>query len=143
MIAYRELRELETALLKELHPEQRVTDIGIYTKVNVDQFYGIEIEEFPARIAEVAMWMTDHIENVRLSAAFGEAYARIPLTKSPNIRHADALEIKWSDVLEAPKCSFVFGNPPFGGQSFQSPSSASRWQRSSMQQTAELVRWIM
>jgi hypothetical protein len=110
VIAYRELRELETALLKELHPEQRVTDIGLYTKVNVDQFYGIEIEEFPARIAEVAMWMTDHIENVRLSAAFGEAYARIPLTKSPNIRHADALEIDWDVVLLPAKCSYVFGN---------------------------------
>jgi len=51
-----------------------VTDIGLYTKVNVDQFYGIEIEEFPSRIAEVAMWMTDHIMNVRLSAAFGQSY---------------------------------------------------------------------
>lgn len=120
VIAYRELRELETLLLKELHPEQRVTDIGLYTKVNVDQFYGIEIEEFPARIAEVAMWMTDHIENVRLSAAFGEAYARIPLTKSPNIRNADALETDWSNVLAPENCSFVFGNPPFSGQSFQS-----------------------
>jgi hypothetical protein len=108
-------------LLKELHPEQRVTDIGLYTKVNVDQFYGIELEEFPARIAEVAMWMTDHIENVRLSAAFGEAYARIPLTKSPNILNADALDVDWSNVLGPQNCSFVFGNPPFSGQSFQSP----------------------
>jgi hypothetical protein len=58
VIAYRELRELEIAVLKELHPsEQRVTDIGLYTKINVDQFFGIEIGEFPARIAEVAMWM--------------------------------------------------------------------------------------
>jgi N-6 DNA Methylase len=120
VIAYRELRELETALLEELHPEQRVTDIGLYTKVNVDQFYGIEIEEFPARIAEVAMWMADHIENVRLSAAFGESYARIPLTKSPNIRHADALEIEWASVLKPERCSFVFGNPPFIGAKFQS-----------------------
>ena len=115
VIAYRELRELEAALLKELHPEQRVTDIGLYTKVNVDQFYGIEIEEFPARIAEVAMWMTDHIMNVRLSAAFGEAYARIPLKTSPNVRNADALEIDWADVLSPEACSFLFGNPPFVG----------------------------
>ena len=120
VIAYRELRELETAVLKELHPEQRVTDIGLYTKVNVDQFYGIEIEEFPARIAEVAMWMTDHIENVRLSAVFGEAYARIPLTKSPNIKNADALEVNWDDVLPSASCSYVFGNPPFIGAKFQS-----------------------
>ena len=96
VIAYRELRELEIVLLKELHPsDQRVTDIGLYTKVNVDQFYGIEIEEFPARIAEVALWMTDHIMNARLSAAFGQSYLRIPLTTAPNIREADALEIEY------------------------------------------------
>ena len=120
VIAYRELRDLEIALLKELHPgDQRVTDIGLYTRVNVDQFYGIEIEEFPARIAEVAMWMTDHIMNVRLSAAFGQSYLRIPLNTSPNIRHADALEIDWADVLSPEKCSFVFGNPPFSGQGLE------------------------
>jgi type II restriction/modification system DNA methylase subunit YeeA len=78
VIAYRELRELEIAVLKELHPgDQRVTDIGLYTKINVDQFFGIEISEFPVRIAEVAMWMMDHIMNERLSAAFGEDFVRI------------------------------------------------------------------
>lgn len=133
VIAYRELRELETALLKELHPEQRVTDIGLYTKINVDQFYGIEIEEFPARIAEVAMWMTDHIENVRLSAAFGESYVRIPLTKSPNIRHLDALETDWTNILSPRECSYVFGNPPFIGAKQQSPK-----QREQVRQIAAL-----
>jgi len=116
VIAYRELRELDIAVLKELHPtSQRVTDIGLYTKVNVDQFYGIEISEFPARIAEVAMWMTDHIMNSKLAAAFGQSYLRIPLKVSPNIRHGDALEIDWADVLPPEKCSYVFGNPPFIG----------------------------
>ena len=116
VIAYRELRELELALIREIQPEsQRVTDIGLLTRVNVDQFYGIELEEFPARIAEVAMWMMDHIMNVKLSAAFGESYLRIPLTTSPNIRHGDALEIEWSAVLAPEACAFVFGNPPFSG----------------------------
>lgn len=130
VIAYRELRELEIALLKELHPgDQRVTDIGLYTKVNVDQFYGIELEEFPARIAEVAMWMTDHIMNVRLSAAFGQSYLRIPLTASPNIRQTDALEIAWVDVLPPEKCPFVFGNPPFIGAKFQSEHQRAQVRR--------------
>lgn len=122
VIAYRELRELEIAVLKLLHPgEQRVTDIGLYTKVNVDQFFGIEISEFPARIAEVAMWMMDHIMNARLSAAFGESFVRIPLKTSPNIRNADALETDWADVLAPDKCSYILGNPPFGGAKYQSP----------------------
>ena len=130
VIAYRELRELEIALLKELHPtSQRVTDIGLYTKVNVDRFYGIEISEFPVRIAEVAMWMTDHIMNSKLSAAFGQSYLRIPLKVSPNIRHADALEIKWADVLAPEECSYVFGNPPFIGAKFQSEHQREQMRR--------------
>jgi hypothetical protein len=116
VVAYRELRELEIAVLKEIYPgEQRVTDIGLYTKVDVDRFYGIEISEFPARIAEVAMWMMDHIMNARLSAAFGESFVRIPLKTSPNIVNADALETDWANVLAQEKCSYILGNPPFGG----------------------------
>jgi len=125
VIAYRELRELELNALLEIRFRSLGTidafDAAALSKVNVDQFYGIEKEEFPARIAEVAMWMTDHIMNVRLSAAFGQSYLRIPLKTSPNIRHADALEVDWADVLPPRICSFVFGNPPFSGQSFQSP----------------------
>src|SRR5262249_30856871 len=100
VISYRELRDLEIAVLVErFGDEKRVLDIASLSSVNVDQFYGIEIEEFPVRIAEVAMWMTDHIMNMRLSAAFGKSYLRIPLKKSPNIRHGDALEIDWAEVL--------------------------------------------
>ncbi len=125
VIAYRELRELEIAVLRARF-EQRFNrpgltraeydfDVASLSKINVDQFYGIEIKEFPVRIAEVAMWMTDHIMNVRLSLAFGKSYARIPLKVSPNIRHADALEIDWADVLAPNECSYIFGNPPFIG----------------------------
>ncbi|MGI8570925.1 MAG: type IIL restriction-modification enzyme MmeI [Methylocella sp.] len=114
VIAYRELRELEIAVLKERHPgEQRVTDVGLYTKVDVDHCYGIEIGEFPARIAEVAMWMMDHIMNARLSAAFGESFVRIPLKTSPNILNADALETDWASVLAPEKCSGHLEKYPF------------------------------
>jgi len=121
IITYRELRSLEIELLKELHPTgQRVLDVASLSKVDVNQFYGIEIGEFPARIAEVALWMMDHIMNNRLSLEFGEAFARIPLKKSPHIHHADALELDWSHVLQPQQCSFILGNPPFIGAKFQS-----------------------
>src|SRR3984893_11235975 len=130
VIAYRELRELEIAVLRELHPgEQRVTDIGLYTRVNVDRFYGIEISEFPALIAEVAIWMMDHIMNARLSAAFGERFVRIPLKTSPNIVNADALETDWANVPAPEKCSYILGNPPFGGQSYQSAQQRVQMRR--------------
>jgi hypothetical protein len=120
IIAYRELRLLEIDLLKELNPTgQRVLDVASLSKLDVNQFYGIEIHEFPARIAETALWMMDHIMNNRLSLAFGESYARIPLKASPHIHCADALETDWATVLKPEECSFVYGNPPFGGAKVQ------------------------
>ncbi len=121
IISYRELRALETEVLKELNPKGQRTllDVATLSKMDVSQFYGIEIGEFPARIAEVALWMMDHIMNVRLGLEFGEAYARIPLKSSPHVRCADALEAEWADVLPPAECSFVFGNPPFSGAKYQ------------------------
>ncbi len=116
IIAYRELRALETEIIKELNPKgQREFDVTRLSKIDVSQFYGIEIGEFPARIAEVALWMMDHIMNVRLSLEFGQVYARIPLVVAPHIHHADALETDWNAVLPAAECSYVYGNPPFIG----------------------------
>lgn len=117
IIAYREIRTLETEILKELNPrgQRTLLDVAMLSKVTVSQFYGIEISEFPARIAEVALWMIDHIMNNRLSLEFGEAYARIPLVTSPHIHHGDALDIEWANVVPHEKCSFVLGNPPFIG----------------------------
>jgi N-6 DNA Methylase len=121
VIAYRELRALELSVLHELWDGQRVTDIALFSVVNVDQFYGIEYEEFPVRIAEVAMWMTDHIANNELSLAFGQSFARIPLKQSAKIIHGDALEVDWANLLPPEKCHYIMGNPPFIGQSYQSP----------------------
>ncbi len=119
VIAYRELRKLELECLQELYRDQTI-DAALLSRVTVDQFYGIEYEEFPAMIAEVAMWMTDHIANNAINEAFRLNYARIPLTGGATIRHGDALEIDWNEVLPAERCSFVMGNPPFVGQSYQS-----------------------
>ena len=130
IIAYRELRELEIQVLKEIHPDRQLDvlarDLSV---VDVDQFYGIELGEFPARIAETALWMMDHIMNNRLSLEFGQTYVRIPLETSPHIVHGDALETDWSDLLSPDECSFVFGNPPFGGSKFQSQAQRAQVRR--------------
>ena len=125
IIAYRELRALEIEVLKELRAyrddaETGELDVTALSVVNVDQFYGIEIGEFPTHIAETALWMMDHIMNNRLSLEFGQTFVRIPLTESPHILHADALETDWTALLPPEECAYVFGNPPFGGQSYQS-----------------------
>ena len=134
IIAYRELRELEIELIRELRrgrgdETQRALDTADLSRITVDQFYGIEIGEFPARIAETALWMMDHIMNNRLSLAFGQSYVRIPLEGSAHILNADALETDWTDLLPPEDCSFVFGNPPFGGAKFQDTAQRAQVRR--------------
>ncbi len=91
-----------------------------YLSVDVDQFYGIEIEEFPAQIAQVALWLVDHQMNLAISEEFGLYFARIPLTSTPHIVQGNALRIDWNDVLSAERCGYVLGNPPFVGKKEQS-----------------------
>ena len=134
MIAYRELRRLELQVIREHERDETGAvasrlDVGSLSRLDVNQFYGIEIGEFPARIAEVALWMMDHLMNNELSLEFGQSYARIPLKQSPHIRCADALEMDWEDLLPAEDCSFVFGNPPFGGAKFQSAEQRAQVRR--------------
>lgn len=102
------------------HRGQLAVDVHGLIGVNVDQFFGIEIEEFPAQIAQVALWLVDHQMNLRVSVEFGLYFARIPLTSTPHIRQANALRLDWNDVLPAQRCSYVLGNPPFLGKTYQS-----------------------
>jgi type I restriction-modification system DNA methylase subunit len=115
VITYRELRILELEVIRELLGGERLLDVDHYIKVNVDQFYGIELEEFPAQIAEVAMWLMDHQMNMLVRDKFGEYYIRIPLRKSATIRCANALTTDWESVVPKSELSYILGNPPFVG----------------------------
>jgi hypothetical protein len=123
VITYRELRLLELDILRELYKSgQRVTSIENIIWLNVDQFYGIEYEEFPARIAEVAMWLIDHQMNMLISNEFGQYYARLPLKKAAKIIHDDALETDWENIVSKNELSFILGNPPFIGSKIMKQS---------------------
>lgn len=119
VISYRELRLLELDVIQRLYGQElqqlSLDAIDQYVKVDVDQFHGIEIEEWPAQIAQVAMWLIDHQMNLKVGAAFGQTVVRIPLVKSANIVHGNALRIDWNEVIPAERCSYVLGNPPFVG----------------------------
>lgn len=119
IITYRELRLLELEVLKELYGGQQVFGIDQIMLVDVDQFYGIEYDEFPARIAEVALWLMDHQMNLRISEAFGMYYARLPLKKSATIVNGNALRTEWTDIVPKDEISFILGNPPFYGSKNQ------------------------
>ncbi|MBI2311096.1 MAG: class I SAM-dependent DNA methyltransferase [Betaproteobacteria bacterium] len=88
-------------------------------RLDVDQFYGIEIEEFPAQIAQVALWLMDHQMNQAVSEEFGRYFARLPLKKSPTIVHGNALQLDWASIVPAEHLSYILGNPPFGGSKYQ------------------------
>jgi len=134
IIAYRELRLLEIDILDEIAARtrasaQQVMPFEVKSVIDVDQFYGIEISEFPARIAATSLWMMDHLMNRELADTFGEPYVRIPLEKSPHIEVGDALELDWTAFLPPAECSYVFGNPPFIGSKYQSTDQRAQVRR--------------
>lgn len=150
IIAYREIRRIELECLRRIRAEeereaakgssryraggvgrnavgagQLGMDVTIESKVNVGQLYGIEVEEFPARIAETAVYLIDHLENLALSAEFGSYYARFPITDSAHIKIGNALRESWDEVLPPDQCTYLFGNPPFVGISLRSPEQTA------------------
>jgi hypothetical protein len=121
IITYRELRLLEIDILRELFKKgEQVLDISSILWLDVDQFYGIEYDEFASKIAEVAMWLIDHQMNMRVSEEFGQYFARLPLKKAAKIVHANSLRIEWENVVSKKELSYIIGNPPFYGKQYQS-----------------------
>ena len=126
VITYRELRLLELEILRALNKSgQRVIDVSDIIWLDVDMMCGIEYEEFPARIAEVAMWLIDHQMNMLTSNEFGQYFVRLPLKKSAKIVHGNALQTDWEKVVSKNDLSFILGNPPFIGKKEQKPEQKS------------------
>jgi hypothetical protein len=116
IITYRELRLLELEIIRALNKTgQGVLDVRELMRLDVDMMYGIEYEEFPARIAEVAMWLIDHQMNMLVSNEFGQYFVRLPLKKSAKIVHGDALETDWENIISKSELTYILGNPPFIG----------------------------
>ena len=134
VITYREIRLLEFNVLKELQKGQQVTNVANLILCDVDRFYGIECEEFPAQIAQVALWLIDHQMNMKISEEFGEYFVRLPLQKSAKIVHGNALRTDWDTLIEPlpwenetdrMQFNYILGNPPFIGKQLQKPSQKS------------------
>jgi len=122
VIAYRELRLLELDILRVLYGKSASLSLDVAEfniLCDVDQFYGIEIEEFPAQIAQTALWLMDHQINMQVSEEFGKYFARLPLKKSASIVNGNALQLDWREVEEPAELNYILGNPPFGGKHYQ------------------------
>ena len=118
IVAYRELRLLELEVLDMLIDDRNQISLDVvehYCKVNVNQFYGIELSNFPCQIAHVGMWLIDHQMNGLVSEHFGLYYARLPLKASATIVNKNALRIDWNEVVPKAELNYIMGNPPFVG----------------------------
>jgi hypothetical protein len=127
IVAYREMRALELELLVKLkalrgREGELILDPSELLNVRLDQFYGIELNWWPAKIAETAMYLVDHQANQKMLNTLGLPVTRLPITISANIDHANALTIDWEAVLPADRGLrvYVFGNPPFLGRKVSS-----------------------
>ena len=124
IVAYRELRDLELAIMERLQEitgdgEMLVANVGL--KVNLDHFYGIEIDEWPAKIAETAMFLIDRQCDLKLTERLGLALDRLPIKQQATIVSGQsALTLNWSEIMTPNEDAIVAGNPPFLGISLRS-----------------------
>jgi len=129
IVAYRELRAIELQVMEALYDlrdkHQLSLDARADLKVTLDHFYGIEIDEWPARIAETAMFMIDRQCDLRLAERFGHAPERLPIEREAQIVISPSLPVDWSGLVEGKHELIIAGNPPFRGGLKLSPEQAA------------------
>lgn len=122
IIAFRELRLLEVEVFKRRYGTASMLpmyEVHGFVRVRPEQFFGIEIEEFPARIAQTAMWLMDHQMNELASQTLGRNIPDLPLTRGATIAIGNALQLDWELVVPKRELSYILGNPPFIGHHLQ------------------------
>jgi type I restriction-modification system DNA methylase subunit len=124
VVSYRHLRQLELELIVRLNnlegkQESMQLDGSMGLSINLNQFYGIEIEEWPAQVAQMALYLTDHQENKKLERITGESPNRFPITSSARIEIGNALEKNWDEFVNFDEYTYLLGNPPFYGARWQ------------------------
>lgn len=119
VVTYRELRLLDIEIIRLQNNKNLVLDVSILNNVQLTNFYGYEIDNTSAMIAEVAMWLTEHQMNMRLENEFGKTIPTIPLKEAANIKRCNSLNIDWTTGIEGKYFDYILGNPPFVGKAFQ------------------------
>jgi hypothetical protein len=123
VIAYKELRRLEHAILERL-AEIDVNHQMLYaeSKIDIEHFYGIEIDDFAVEVAILSLWIAKHQMNTEFKEKFNISIALIPLKETGKIQHGNALIVDWSEVCpnDGSEEIYVLGNPPYLGSRNQS-----------------------
>jgi hypothetical protein len=125
VVSYRHLRQLELELIVRLNnlegnQDSLQLDGSMGLSVTLDQFYGIEVEEWPAQVARMALFLTDHQENQKLARVTGETQNRFPIKNYATIVLGNALRLDWDKILKIDEDTYILGNPPFIGMSLMS-----------------------
>jgi hypothetical protein len=115
IITYKELRKLEMKIFKELN-EMALSNISL------NQFYGIELDDFAHEVAILSLWLAEHQMNQVFFKEFGRTKPALPLTSAGNIIHGNACRLDWEVVCPKNEDDeiYVMGNPPYIGQKMQS-----------------------
>lgn len=123
IVAYRELKQLELQAVEAMLSFEKGKDKSLfmtdwvekYSKVSINQFYGIEIEEFPVDVARVSMWLMEHVMNRHFGERLGTVIPSIPLRNSAHIICANSLTMQWEDFVPLKDLKYIISNPPFSG----------------------------
>lgn len=123
IIAYKELRELEINIwqakldMMKGNSQNLAWDFGFDSVISLDNFFGIEIDDFAVQIARLSLWLAEHQMNVKFHEAFGQSRATLPLKDSGHIVQGNSLRLDWQVVCpnDGEQEIYVVGNPPFGG----------------------------
>lgn len=125
VVTYKELRSLEVEIIKEINNERHRKKQLIFSErtllaVSLNNFYGIEYDQFSAHIAPVAMWIAEFQMNKVFESEFSTPIDMLPLDDSATIYYGNALEKEWKKTF-TPPVDYIIGNPPFVGKQFQTP----------------------
>lgn len=119
--SYLSLRKMENRILADIAGDGDQTMLAFdgehaAIKVSIGQFYGIEIEDFAARVARTALWIAESQMHDRTREILPDLdYSVLPLRSYDNLRCANALKLDWNEVVPASELSYIIGNPPFLG----------------------------
>lgn len=130
VVSYRHLRQLELELIVRLNnlegtQDNLQLDGSMGLSVTLNQLYGIEIEEWPAQVARMAIFLTDHQENLKLARVTGETQNRFPISDYATIIQGNALLLDWDEIVNMDESTYILGNPPFIGMAWMSPEQQS------------------
>lgn len=120
IVSYQQLRKLELEVIKLLYPNAaQLPSSEDLIRVRPEQFYGIEIEDFPCEIAKVSMILVKHLCDMEFEEYYGRRVMDFPIRDNVNILNANALRFDWSELVPAEKLDYILGNPPFIGKKEQ------------------------